>query len=85
MPARGHRSLQHLIEVLQTIRETGIGLYMRKRSTPPPRTRHVRHARHAIKAALLQGRSVRQIVRETGASIGTTAAVRKVLVEDGAL
>ncbi len=29
--------------------------------------------------------SVRQVVRETGASIGTTAAVRKVLVDDGAL
>ncbi len=39
----------------------------------------------AIRGALLQGRSVREVVRETGASIGTTAAVRKELVEEGAL
>ena len=38
-----------------------------------------------IKAALLKGRSVREVVRETGASISTTAAVRKALVEEGAL
>ena len=39
----------------------------------------------AIRSALLQGHSVREVVRSTGASIGTTAAVRKELVEEGAL
>jgi DNA invertase Pin-like site-specific DNA recombinase len=41
--------------------------------------------RNAIKAALLKGASVRQAVRATGASIGTTAAVRKDLIESGAM
>jgi DNA invertase Pin-like site-specific DNA recombinase len=124
------RSLQHLIEVLQTIRETGIGLYIHTQAldttTPAGRAMFgmlavfgeferemivarvnagLARARHsgtrsgkaigrprsadyevdAIKAALLQGHSVREVVRETGASIGTTAAVRKELVEEGAL
>ncbi len=39
----------------------------------------------AIKAALLHGRSVRQVAHETGASVGTTAAVRRELVREGAL
>ena len=39
----------------------------------------------AIRAALLKGGSVREVVRQAGASIGTTAAVRKALVEAGAL
>ncbi len=124
------RSLQHLIEVLQTIRETGIGLYIHTQAldttTPAGRAmfgmlavfgefeREMIVARvnaglararqsgtrsgkaigrpkgadyevDAIKSALLHGRSVRQVAYETGASIGTTAAVRKELVEDGAL
>ena len=124
------RSLQHLIEVLQTIRETGIGLYIHTQAldttTPAGRAmfgmlavfgefeREMIVARvnaglararqsgtksgkaigrpkgadydvDAIRGALLQGRSVREVVRETGASIGTTAAVRKELVEEGAL
>jgi DNA invertase Pin-like site-specific DNA recombinase len=41
--------------------------------------------REAIRAALLKGASVREVVRATGASVGTTAAVRKELVEAGAL
>jgi DNA invertase Pin-like site-specific DNA recombinase len=41
--------------------------------------------RKAIRAALLKGGSVREVVRETGASIGTTAAVRRELIEAGAL
>lgn len=41
--------------------------------------------RNAIKAALLEGASVRQAMRATGASIGTTAAVRKELIDSGAL
>jgi len=39
----------------------------------------------AIKSGLLEGRSVRQVAKATGASIGTTAAVRKDLATGGAL
>lgn len=39
----------------------------------------------AIRAALLNGRSVRQAAKATGASVGTIAAVRKELVEAGSL
>ncbi len=41
--------------------------------------------REEIRAALLDGRSVRQVAKVTGASVGTTAAVRKKLVEAGLL
>ena len=124
------RSLQHLIEVLQTIRETGIGLYIHTQAldttTPAGRAmfgmlavfgefeREMIVARvnaglararqsgtrsgkaigrpkgadydhKAIRAALLNGRSVRQAATATGASVGTIAAVRKELVADGSL
>ena len=124
------RSLQHLIEVLQTIRETGIGLYIHTQAldttTPAGRAmfgmlavfgefeREMIVARvnaglararqsgtrsgkaigrpkgadydhKAIRAALLNGRSVRQAAKATGASVGTIAAVRKELVADGSL
>ena len=124
------RSLQHLIEVLQTIRDTGIGLYIHTQAldttTPAGRAMFGMLAvfgeferemivarvnaglararqsgtksgkaigrpkgadfdRKAIRAALLKGASVREVVRETGASIGTTAAVRKELVAAGSL
>ena len=39
----------------------------------------------AVKAALLSGASVRDAVKATGASIGSVAAVRKELVEEGGL
>ncbi len=38
-----------------------------------------------IRAALLDGRSVRQAAKVTGASIGTIAAVRKELVAAGSM
>jgi DNA invertase Pin-like site-specific DNA recombinase len=41
--------------------------------------------RKAIRAALLKGASVRQVAKMTGASVGTTAAVRKELVAEDAL
>ena len=46
------------------------------------RPKGANYDRKAIRAALLTGASAR-VVRETGASIGTTAAVRKKLVEGG--
>jgi DNA invertase Pin-like site-specific DNA recombinase len=124
------RSLQHLIEVLQTIRETGIGLYIQTQAldttTPAGRAmfgmlavfgeferemivarvnaglararqsgtrsgkaigrpKGADYDRKAIRAALLDGRSVRQVAKESGASVGTTAAVRKELVAAGSL
>ena len=124
------RSLQHLIEVLQTIRDTGIGLYIHTQSldtTTPARramfgmlavfgeferemivarvnaglararqsgTRSGKaigrpkgadYDRKEIRSALLDGRSVRQAAKATGASVGTTAAVRKELVAEDAL
>jgi DNA invertase Pin-like site-specific DNA recombinase len=39
----------------------------------------------AVKLALIQGGSVREVSRKTGASVGTTAAVRKALVASGDL
>jgi DNA invertase Pin-like site-specific DNA recombinase len=41
--------------------------------------------RKAIRSALLNGRSVRQVAKESGANVGTTAAVRKELVRAGSL
>ena len=111
------RSLQHLIDVLQTIRATGIGLYFHTQAldttTPAGRAmfgmlavfgefeREMIVARvnaglararqsgtrsgKAIRAALLKGASVREAAKESGASVGTTAAVRKELVAAGAL
>jgi DNA invertase Pin-like site-specific DNA recombinase len=124
------RSLQHLIDVLQTIRDTGIGLYIHTQAldttTPAGRAmfgmlavfgefeREMIVARvnaglararqsgtrsgkaigrpkgadydhKAIRAALLNGRSVRQAAKATGASVGTIAAVRKQLVAEDAL
>jgi DNA invertase Pin-like site-specific DNA recombinase len=124
------RSLQHLIDVLQTIRATGIGLYIHTQAldttTPAGRamfgmlavfgeferemivarvnaglararqsgTRSGKSIgrpkgndfdRKAIRAALLKGASVREAAKESGASVGTTAAVRKELVAAGAL
>ncbi len=38
-----------------------------------------------IKAALLKGGSIREVARATGASVGTTAAIRKELAAAGAL
>ena len=122
------RSMQHLIEVLQTIREAGIGLYVHTQSldttTPAGRAMYQRlgvfaeferemivarvnaglaRARQSgtrsgkaigrpalenvavIRSALLDGRSVREVARATGASVGAVAAVRKPLVASGAL
>ena len=124
------RSLQHLIDVLQTIRATGIGLYIHTQAldttTPAGRAMFgmlavfgeferemivarvnagLARARHsgtrsgmaigrprgndydvkAIRSALLKGASVRAAARESGASVGTTAAVRKELAAAGAL
>ena len=39
----------------------------------------------AVKTALLDGHSVRETSKETGASVGTTAAVRKQLIATGDL
>ena len=41
--------------------------------------------RKAIRSALLNGRSVRQAAKATGASVGTIAAVRKELVAAGSM
>ena len=124
------RSLQHLIEVLQTIRDTGIGLYIHTQSldttTPAGRAmfgmlavfgeferemivarvnaglararqsgtrsgkaigrpKGADYDRKAIRSALLNGRSVRQAAKATGASVGTIAAVRKELVAAGSM
>ena len=124
------RSLQHLIEVLQTIRDTGIGLYIHTQSldttTPAGRAmfgmlavfgeferemivarvnaglararqsgtrsgkaigrpKGADYDRKEIRSALLDGRSVRQAAKATGASVGTIAAVRKELVAEDAL
>ena len=124
------RSLQHLIDVLQTIRDTGIGLYIHTQAldttTPAGRAmfgmlavfgeferemivarvnaglararqsgtrsgkaigrpKGADYDRKAIRAALLNGRSVRQAAKATGASVGTIAAVRKQLVAEDAL
>lgn len=125
-PDRLGRSLPHLVEVLQTIRDTGVGLYIhsqaldtttasgralfgmlavfaelereiiterihaglaraRKHGTKTGkaigRPKRADFDREAIKAALLSRASVRQVVRATGASIGTVAAVRRELVD----
>jgi DNA invertase Pin-like site-specific DNA recombinase len=124
------RSLQHLIDVLQTIRMSGRELYIHTQAldtTTPSgramfqmlgvfaeferemivarvnagmaraRTSGTRSGKaigrpkganydvRAVKAALLNGRSVRQASKETGASVGTTAAVRKELSAAGDL
>ena len=124
------RSLQHLIEVLQTIRETGIGLYIHTQAldttTPAGRAmfgmlavfgeferemivarvnaglararqsgtksgkaigrpKGTDYDRKAIRAALVKGASVREAAKTTGASVGTTASVRKELVAAGSL
>jgi hypothetical protein len=41
--------------------------------------------RKAIRTALLNGRSVRQAAKATGASVGTIAAIRKQLVAAGSM
>ena len=124
------RSLQHLIEVLQTIRDTGTGLYIHTQAldttTPAGRAmfgmlavfgeferemivarvnaglararqsgtrsgkaigrpKGADYDRKAIRSALLNGRSVRQAAKATGASVGTIAAVRKELVAAGSM
>ena len=124
------RSLQHLIDVLQTIRDTGIGLYIHTQAldttTPAGRAmfgmlavfgeferemivarvnaglararqsgtrsgkaigrpKGADYDRKAVRAALLEGASVREAAKQSGASVGTTAAVRKELVTAGAL
>ena len=124
------RSLQHLADVLQTIRQTGRGLYMHTTAldttTPAGRAmfqmlgvfaeferemivarvnaglararrngtksgkaigrpRGASYTPEKIQAALLKGRTIRQVAQDTGASVGTTAAIRKELVERGAL
>lgn len=124
------RSMKDLLDILQTIRESGRGLYIHTQAldttTPAGRALYqmlgvfaeleremivarvnagIARARTSgtksgkaigrpkgadfdrvkIKAALLRGASVRDVVRETGASIGTTAAVRKELVAAGHL
>ena len=124
------RSLQHLIDVLQTIRQTGRGLYIhttaldtttpagramfqmlgvfaeferemivarvnaglaraRRNGTKSGRAigrpRGSSYKPEKIRAALLEGGTIRQVAHDTGASVGTTAAVRKDLVERGAL
>ena len=116
--------------MLQTIRETGIGLYIHTQAldttTPAGRAmfgmlavfgeferemivarvnaglararqsgtrsgkaigrpKGAEYDRKAIRAALLKGASVREAAKESGASVGTTAAVRKELVAAGAL
>jgi transposase len=44
------------------------------------------HHHHLVaRATLLDGRSVRQAAKATGASVGTIAAVREELVADGSL
>lgn len=124
------RSLPHLIEVLQTIRDTGRELYIHTTAldTTTPggramfqmlgvfaeferelivarvnaglsrarekgtrsgksigRPRNGTYSEDQIKAALLEGASVRSVVKATGASIGTVAAVRKSLGNAGML
>jgi len=122
------RSMSHLIEVLQTLRETGIGLFISTQaldtSTPSGRALYqllgifaeleremivarvnagIARARTSgtksgkpigrpkvkaygeVKSALLNGCSVREASRKTGASVGTIAAVRKGLVASGLL
>jgi len=124
------RSLQHLIDVLQTIRDTGIGLYIHTQAldttTPAGRAmfgmlavfgeferemtvarvnaglararqsgtksgkaigrpKGAEYDREEIRSVLLDGRSVRQAAKATGASVGTIAAVRKELVAEDAL
>jgi DNA invertase Pin-like site-specific DNA recombinase len=124
------RSMKDLIEVLQTVRQTGRGL-----SIPPPaldtttpagramfqmlgvfaeferemivarvnaglsrarqngtksgkaigRPRGAAYKPEKIRAALLKGATVREVARSTGASVGTTAAIRKELAAAGAL
>ncbi len=118
------RSLPNLIEVLQTIRQTGRELYIHTTAldTTTPggramfqmlgvfaeferelivarvnagvararekgtrsgkaigRPRNGDYTEEQIRAALLAGRSVRAVVRQTGASIGTVAAVRRTI------
>ena len=124
------RSLQHLIDVLQTIRDAGLGLFIHTTAldttTPAGRAmfqmlgvfaeferemivarvnagldrarqngtksgkaigrpRGAAYKPEKIKAALLKGCSIRQVARDTGASVGTTATIRKELAAAGAL
>jgi DNA invertase Pin-like site-specific DNA recombinase len=124
------RSLQHLIDVLQTIRMSGRELYIHTQAldtTTPSgramfqmlgvfaeferemivarvnagmaraRTSGTRSGKaigrpkganydvSAVRAALRNGCSVRETSKETGASVGTTAAVRKQLMATGSL
>ena len=124
------RSLQHLIDVLQTVRQTGRGLYIHTTAldttTPAGRAmfqmlgvfaeferemivarvnaglararqngtksgkaigrpRGASYEPKKIRAALLKGGTVREVARSTGASVGTTAAIRKELAAAGAL
>lgn len=124
------RSMPHLIEVLQTIRDTGVGLYIHTQgvdtNTPAGRmlfqmlgvmaeferellvSRTIAGLDHArahgtrsgkaigrprrasydldsVRDGLSRGLSVRAVMRETGASLGQVAAVRKQLVAEDAL
>lgn len=120
------RSLQHLIEVLQTIRDTNVGLYIHTQSldttTPSGRALFGMLAvfgeferemivarvhtgldrarakgkrlgrkptapmvRDAITIALKRGASVRETMKQTDASLGVVAAIRKELVASGEL
>ena len=124
------RSMKDLLEVLQTVRESGRGLYIHTQAldttTPSGRAmfqmlgvfaeferemivarvnaglararangtksgkaigrpRGADYSPAKIKAALLKGGSIREVARATGASVGTTAAIRKELAAAGAL
>lgn len=122
------RSMKDLLEVLETIRKTGRGLYIHTQAidttTPAGRALYqmlgvfaeferelivaranagIARARASgtrsgksigrpkgsdfdhekISAALRRGASVRAVVRETGASVGTVGMIRKALVDAG--
>ena len=121
------RSMKDLIEVLQTVRESGRGLYIHTQAldttTPSGRAmfqmlgvfaeferemivnaglsrarqngtksgkaigrpRGAAYKPEKIQAALLKGATVRQVAALAGASVGTTAAIRKELAAAGAL
>ena len=121
------RSMKDLIEVLQTVRQTGRGLYIHTQALDTAgramfqmlgvlaeferevivarvnaglsrarqngtksgkaigRPRGAAYKPEKIRAALLKGGTVREVARSTGASVGTTAAIRKELAAAGAL